>query len=211
MWQRGRTRRQGDRKTRGLARLRFLLVTLSPCLLVFLATACGPSPLKGTDLGKERAPGFRLTDHHGNRVSLTDFRGKVTVLTFLYTTCMDECPLIAAKLRTAADQLGDTMNQVAYIAVSTDPENDTPVAVQQFLQQHRLEKELRYLIGTREQLQPVWTSYYIGTASNSSRVKTITHAARVIVIDKAGNQRVDFRADVIPADLVFDVRTLLNE
>lgn len=184
-----------------------LLLVLS----AILATACGATSLKGIDLGKERAPDFRLNDDRGNPVSLADYRGKVVVLTFLYTTCPDECPLIAAKLRTAADQLGDAMNQVAYVAVSTDPQNDTPTAVQEFLKLHHLEKEMRYLIGTSDQLQPVWTAYYIGATSNSSSVNSVAHSARVIVIDKAGNQRADFRADLIPADVVFDVRALLSE
>ena len=60
-----------------------LLVSLCTCLL---ATACAPQ-LKGTDLGKERAPDFRLNDERGNMVSLADFRGRVVVLTFLYTIC----------------------------------------------------------------------------------------------------------------------------
>jgi protein SCO1 len=58
--------------------------------------------LKGIDLGREPAPKLKLNDHRGNVVSLADSRGKFVVLTFLYTTCTDECPLIASKLRSIA-------------------------------------------------------------------------------------------------------------
>ena len=212
MWQFNEIARHGDKETRRTTFSWVLRVSWSLCLLVFfviIVTACAPQ-LKGTDLGKEHAPDFRLSDERGNLVSLADFRGKVVVLTFLYTVCPDECPLIAAKFRTAANQLGDAMKQVAYIAVSTDPENDTPVAVQDFLQQHLLDGQMRYLIGTRAQLEPVWTAYYVGTSSNSS-TKSVTHSTRIILIDKAGNQRINLGSDLIPADLVYDVRALLNE
>ena len=208
------TGRQGDRETGRKFGTYYLLVSLSPLLFVYLlilATACGAPPLKGTDLGKEHAPDFQLSDARGNQVSLADFRGKVVVLTFMYTNCPDECPLTAAKLRLVADQLGDAMKQVAYITVSVDPQNDTPIAIQQFLQQHLLDGQMRYLIGTQEQLAPVWTSYYVATSSNSSSVTSITHSLPIYVIDKTGNRRVELDSGLVPADLVYDVRALLNE
>src|SRR3970282_2490543 len=35
---------------------------------------------------------FLLTDHHGRRRSLDEFRGKVVLLYFGYTFCPDVCP-----------------------------------------------------------------------------------------------------------------------
>ncbi|HEX7593562.1 MAG TPA: SCO family protein, partial [Anaerolineae bacterium] len=84
--------------------MRFL-VFLFAGLLVFTSACASPSPLKGTDLGKIPAPDPKLTDQTGSAVSLADFRGKVVVLTFLYTHCPDECPLIASKLRVTSDAL----------------------------------------------------------------------------------------------------------
>ena len=179
-------------------------------LALGLGVACAP-PLKGIDLGKERAPDFRLSDARGNSIALADLRGKVVVLTFLYTNCVNECPLIASKFRNTANQLGDAMKQVAFIAVSTDPEGDTPLAVEKFLQEQLIQGQLAYLIGARAQLEPVWQAYYVATATNSSSVKSLLQSTRVIVIDKQGNQRVDLRGDFIPADLVFDIRALLSE
>ncbi len=190
-----------------------LLVYLFTGLLVF-ATACtSPSPLKGTDLGKIPAPDFKLTDQTGSAVSLADFRGKVVVLTFLYTHCPDECPLIASKLRLTSDALGATMKQTAFVAVSVDPENDTPLAIAKFVQQHQLEGTLRYLGGTREQLQPVWSAYalYVAPSPTNATLPSVLHSTRVIVIDPAGNQRANFGSDFDPADLAFDVRALVRE
>jgi cytochrome oxidase Cu insertion factor (SCO1/SenC/PrrC family) len=50
---------------------------------------------EGTELSG-KAPDFRLMDQHGDLVSLSDFKGKVVVLTFFDSQCQDVCPLTAA-------------------------------------------------------------------------------------------------------------------
>jgi protein SCO1/2 len=181
-------------------------------LLALLTGACtSPAPLKGTDLGKTPAPDFRLTDQNGQVVSLTDLRGRVVVLTFLYTHCPDECPLIAEKLHATAGQMGDAMSKVSFVAISVDPANDTPAAIQAFLQQHQIEGQLTFLNGSPDQLAPVWTAYYIAAQANAdvATPASVLHSTRVIVIDQAGKERVNFDSDFSPADLAFDLQALL--
>jgi protein SCO1 len=100
---------------------------------------------------------------------------------------------------------------VSFIGVTVDPANDTPDAVQAFLQQYQLDGQLHYLIGTREQLQPIWISYYIGATSSRSNIGPVLHSARVIVIDKRNLQRARFDSALDTADLMFDIRALLSE
>jgi protein SCO1/2 len=183
-------------------------------LLALLLSACAPAAqLKGTDLGKTPAPNFSLVDQNGRPVSLSDLQGQVVVLTFLYTHCPDECPLTAENLHATSEQLGDLMNQVTFVAISVDPKNDTPEAIQAFIHEHRLDGQLRYLSGTREQLAPVWTAYYISVQpeANTSTGASVLHGTRVVVIDKTGHERVNFDSDFQPADLAFDLRMLIAE
>ena len=44
------------------------------------------------------APDFALILQDGTRVALTNLRGKVVVVTFIYTTSADTCPILTAKL-----------------------------------------------------------------------------------------------------------------
>src|ERR1700682_4318383 len=48
---------------------------------------------------------FTLTDQSGQVVSLARYRGQVTLLAFLYTTCGAACVVIAQQIRGALDQL----------------------------------------------------------------------------------------------------------
>ena len=65
---------------------------------------------------------FGVRDERGKPLRLADMRGKPVVVTFLYTTCQDTCPLTAQQIRIALDDLG---HDVPVVAVSVDPANDT--------------------------------------------------------------------------------------
>src|SRR5689334_995495 len=123
------------------------LVALGLAALAVLGLACSkPPPLAGTDLGATPAPDFALADQNGETVQLAALRGRPVVLTFLFTQCPDVCPLTADKLRKTADLLGPSADQVAFVAVSTDPPHDDAAAAKAFVEQHRLTGRLRFLV-----------------------------------------------------------------
>ena len=70
-----------------------------------------------------RAPDFRLRNQDGDPVSMRSLRGRPVVVTFLYTTCQDSCPIQAQTVRGALDDLG---HDVPALAIAVDPPNDTP-------------------------------------------------------------------------------------
>ena len=94
--------------------------------------------LTGTDLGKKPAPNFQLTDQTGQTISLSQFKGKPVVLTFLYTHCPDICPLTAEHLHSTMVQMGSDAQKVGVLAVSTDPQGDDQTAAQNFSQAHNM-------------------------------------------------------------------------
>src|SRR5690349_14906609 len=99
-----------------------------------------------------QAPPIDLRDSLGHRVTLAQDRGKVTLVTFLYTHCPDVCPLIASNLALTENKLGAKAKDVSLVAVSVDPRRDTPGAVRQFLRQHQLTGRMEYLLGDVDQL-----------------------------------------------------------
>lgn len=170
--------------------------------------------------GAPPAADFTLTDQNGQRIQLSAYRGKVVAMTFLYTNCPDVCPLIASKLGQADRQLGSDQSKAVLLAVTVDPEHDTPSAVRQFDQQHSLDlANWHYLLGSTAALQPVWKSYYVGTDAaevpGGAAVKASTpspdlvnHTAIVYMIDPQGRLRVALDAEFTVADFVQNVRAL---
>jgi protein SCO1/2 len=109
---------------------------------------------------REQAFDFKLRDQHGRTVSLATARGKVVVLTFLYTSCRDLCPAQAAEIVDAVNRVGG--KGVVVYGVSVDPAGDTPDHVNEWLEDHGLEDApVEYLSGSRAQLTPVWRAYGI--------------------------------------------------
>ena len=188
-------------------RLKWLLF----CLLWIVSACSVQVHFNGVDLAKTPAPDFTLIDQHSTPISLGALRGNVVALTFLYTHCADVCPLIVSKLERVNAALGDAAKQVRFVGISVDPEHDTPVAIQAFLQRFAMDKSMLYLGGPRVQLEPVWKSYYIAAVIDDAPSTQVEHASRVVLIDRAGYERVHFDPDFAPDDLTHDLRILLDE
>jgi protein SCO1 len=148
---------------------------------------------------------FSLRDQDGRLVSLRQFRGRVVVLTFLYTTCRDVCPLTATQIRGALDDLD---RPVPALAVSVDPSNDTPERAREFLFRRGLAHDrMRFLLGSRAQLTPIWKAYGIRPQGVA-----FDHSAYVLLIDRHGRQRIGFPVqELVPEDLAHDIRRLQAE
>lgn len=76
-------------------------------------------------------PDFEMTRQDGETLRLSDLRGKVVILTFVYTRCPlpEFCPLLDQKFRALADRLqapAERAEKVRLLSVSFDPEHDTP-------------------------------------------------------------------------------------
>ncbi len=180
-----------------------------------IAAATPPPPvgvsqrLRGEPvLGAGALTDFALRDQDGALVRLSDQKGKVVLLTFLYTNCPDVCPLIAESVGSAVRSLGPDAEAVRVLAVSVDPEGDTSEFVRAFLNEHRAPPELLYLTGTRAELQPVWQAYNI--LAEERDFERINHSTYVLLIDATGTPRVFYPPQVTTAVLEHDLRVLLG-
>ena len=159
-----------------------------------------------------RATDFRLRDQDGRPATLRAARGRVTVLTFLYTTCEDTCPIAASQILGALEELGPAAEQVRSLAVSVDPANDTPARARKFLLARRLTGRMDFALGSASQLRPVWASYGIQPQGADPGARDYEHSARVELIDARGVRRVGIPLDQLtPAALAHDIRKLQAE
>jgi protein SCO1/2 len=148
-----------------------------------------------------RAPQFRLRDQDGKPVSMAAYRGRTVVMAFAYSHCRDTCPAQVQAIRGALDRLG---HDLPVLAVSVDPANDTADSARRFLLQQHVTGRVRYVLGSRRRLAPVWRGYGI-----APQQKGLEHTAYVVVVDGRGMQRIGFpAAKLTPEGLAHDLRAL---
>ncbi|MGZ4358406.1 MAG: SCO family protein [Gaiellaceae bacterium] len=154
------------------------------------------------------ATDFALHDQNGRLVQLSAERGKLVLLTFLYTQCPDVCPVIAANLNQALRELGPRRSAVRVLAVSVDPVHDTPAAVRRYVSAHGLLPQFHYLIGSAGELKPVWQAYNLLVEVRSP--ERISHSAYVLLLDRRGRPRLYYPTTLSASDVVHDLGRLLR-
>jgi protein SCO1/2 len=153
-----------------------------------------------------RVPDFALRDQNGRMVRLSAQRGRVVLLTFLYTHCPDVCPLTAAYL----DRGARGFPAVRVLAVSVDPRGDTRAAVGRFVRSHHLGAEFHFLTGSRDALRAVWSAYGVTSTSKADGRTVTSHTLYTLLIDQNGRDRVVYDATAKPNDIAHDLRLLLS-
>lgn len=138
-----------------------------------------------------RAPAFSLKDTKGRTVKLTDFKGQVVLVAFVFTSCPGVCPLISKQMATLQESLKSAKlfgKKASMLSVTVDPENDTAEVLANYARTFNADATgWRFLRETPERTKPVLKAYDEWTKLLPD--KSIDHPARVYLIDKASNLR----------------------
>ncbi len=202
-------------------------------LLVLVLAACAPTPgqptLRSPGVEHPESAGFRvleriekdplipatdftLIDQNQEEISLSDFRGKVVMMTFLYTNCPEACPLVAGNFVSVKKQITarTDADDLVQILISTDPENDTPRRLSVYTSS--IGGDWHFLTGELEEVAHVWDAYNIfREVQDRNEAVVVYHDYRTYLIDPDGMLRYEHIGVWYPTDIVPDVETLLDE
>ena len=111
--------------------------TFRKILLLLLLSTIIPALADTLSVG-DTVPDFTLVNQNGEKTSLSDFKNKGVVLSFLYTSCPypSKCPMIGRKLSSLAEltQKVGSGDELQVVAITLDPKNDTPEALKAYAQ-----------------------------------------------------------------------------
>jgi protein SCO1/2 len=158
------------------------------------------------------APAFALTAARGERLSLSDLRGNVLAVTFIYTACIDTCGPLTAKLAEVARRLGSDFGQsVRFVSITVDPERDTPTRLREYSEVHGANAESwSFLTGAPAEIKEVLRRY--GVYAKRTEGGTVDHLFLTSLIDRTGRLRVQYlgvRFD--PGEMHRDLQKLVRE
>jgi protein SCO1/2 len=204
-----------------LPALRGLLGALAMSLLTTFALAQVPQPAKRSAAelmdavmwNREPVGGpFRLTDHQGRVRRDTDFRGKLMLVYFGYTTCPDICPTDLHQIGQALEMLGTSASEVVPIFITLDPQRDTRKLLSAYLPSFH--PQIIGLTGSEADIRQVARAYRVFhekvPVSGWLRY-TVDHSAFIYLMGRNG-QYLGFMPPGTPADrMVAVVRPFLAE
>ncbi len=182
-------------------------------LLLALLAACGTYEYKGSEYPGNPAPDFTLQSATGETVRLSEQSGNVVLLFFGYTHCPDVCPTTLGEARQVLNELGDEAARVKFFFVTVDPERDSPADLASYTA--HFHPNITALTGDTAALEAVYGAYGIFTEKepqpNSAADYSVTHTARVFLIDPQGRLRLSYAFGTPAEDILSDVRYILKK
>lgn len=196
--------------TKGQAGLLYMAGALSmafAAVVIYLELRPEPKELQRY----RELPAFALTNQDGKRVTRDDFKGKVWVADFVYTTCPGPCPMITAHMAHLQRLLPEGAG-VALASFSTDPKNDTPAVLKAYAKKFGAGERWTFLTGPADEEYDLINHGFM-LAATAPPGAPIIHSTKIALVDKGGTVRAyyDGTTEAADADIVADVRRLLEE
>jgi cytochrome oxidase Cu insertion factor (SCO1/SenC/PrrC family) len=137
----------------------------------------------GTSLGGKPAPDVKLVNQFGQQMSLSQFRGRVVMLSFEDSECTTVCPLTTQSMVLAKELLGKAGTSVQLLGVDANPDAIKVADVMDYSRVHGMINQWDFLTGSLTQLRSVWKAYNIDVQIESGQ---IDHTPALYLIDQQG-------------------------
>jgi protein SCO1 len=160
------------------------------------------------------APDFTLRDSADQPFALSQLRGRVVLLSFIYTSCTTTCPLLMQQMVQLEDRLkhaGLWGSSVGFVSVTVDPERDSAATLIDYAQHlGATDANWRFLRERPAQLQPVLAAYHEWAKRMPDG--DIDHPARIYLIDGRRNIREIYALSFFDErQVLLDIQALLRE
>jgi protein SCO1/2 len=131
-----------------------LVRTLSAAAILAAATV----QASAARWGAEYVPNLPVVTQDGKTLHFYDdlIKNKIVILSFIYVSCRDICPLATARLAQVQDRLGDRLGRdVFIISISVDPENDTPEQLKKYAETFGAKPGWLFLTGQSDDIKEI--------------------------------------------------------
>ena len=155
-------------------------------------------------------PTFELVDQAGVVVKSEALRGRVLVVSFVFTTCAEACPLITAQLaRTQSRVRSEKLDgRVRFVSITLDPATDRPEVLRRYANAYGLDLASWHLLtGAADDVGRVVRAFGLSATAR----ERIVHGSLVVLVDEKGRiaeRRTDLELD--PDRLLGSLRKLLG-
>jgi len=134
------------------------------------------------------------------------YKGKILLVSFIFTNCPDICPLTTHNLQLIQQKVKENkIKNIAFAAISFDPERDTPTILKNFAEVRNLNLvNYNLFTGKREAIKSLMETFHIVAIANDTTftddkqpVYFYTHTDRITLVDQDQNIRKSYRGSEI--------------
>lgn len=153
----------------------------------------------GREKSKERAedlvtvgevPSFEFTDQHNNTITNADYKGKVYVVEFFFTTCPTICPVMNENMIKIQNTFLDNPG-FGVASFTINPENDTPEVLKAYAEKYGVKHpNWHFLTGDQDTIYNLANNGFNLFAGVNPEVNGgFEHSGMFALIDGEGNIR----------------------
>ena len=133
-----------------------------------------------------KAPSFCLIDQHNQPFCDRDFKGKIWVADFFFTSCPTICPVMTSHMVTVQNAFPD--HSIGIASFSIDPETDTPEVLQAYAQEKGVRSPHWHLLtGKEEDIYRTANEGFNIYAKAGNTPENFEHSGLFALVDTKGN------------------------
>jgi protein SCO1/2 len=163
----------------------------------------------------EKAPDFCLTTQDEKQLRLADLKGKVLLVSFVFTTCNGTCPATTHRMAQLQDRLKERglwkEGRVQLLSITLDPERDRPEALRNYMRLYDADAaHWSLLTGTPGQVKKAIRDW--GMWVRPAATGQLDHPSRIFLVDRQGRIREIYNLNFWKTDwIIEDIKLLLAE
>lgn len=184
-------------------------------LMCLFSLSCNSAlPIKG------EFPNLPLKDQEGRQFTFSQLRGKVLIVSYIYTHCPDVCQMISARMNAFKSKLkhSNLQDKVYFVSISIDPQRDTPEVLRHHAKMMNLDlTNWVFVTGDEDAINSTIKvsgmesiNGPIQYSENGEPSYSITHRDRISLVDKKGRIRKHHKGSTFDmGELLGDIEKLL--
>ena len=156
---------------------------------------------------------FELTNQNGKVITEKDYKDKIYIADFFFTTCQDICPIMTNNMYLIQEQF-KLDNDVLLLSHTVTPDIDTIEQLKRYSIEKKVnDKKWNLVTGDKKQIYDLARKSYLIGIDNEYNMNSIIHTENFVLVDKEKNIRgiYDGTSKMSIDSLINDVKTLKKE